>query len=542
MLPMTWPRPIPLDIGEETHFGNRRMKCFSDRPASLDRMLVGAVALGPEREAVVEGQTRLTYGDLDDQVNRIAGNLAALGVAAGDRIAVLMANRCEYVGAVMAAARLGAISVPINIREQTPALEYVLNHCGAKVLLFEAGLADRLPPRERLSGLEHAFVIGGKAPGAVPFGELTQPSAPPPAADVHEDDTAVILYTSGTTGRPKGAMLTHLNIIHTVLHYRVCMELGPGDSTLLVVPASHVTGLCALIHTMIGIGGRTVMMREFDAAAMVELLAAERISHTMMVPAMYNLCLLRADFSQYDLSAWRIGSFGGAPMPEDTIARLAELLPDLNLMNAYGATETTSPTTCLPIGEIASRPDSVGQVVPCGEVRVVDDDGADVAAGESGELWIAGPMVVPGYWDNAEATAREFTDGYWKSGDIGSLDADGYVRVFDRKKDMIIRGGYNIYSAEIENMLSHHEDVIECAVIGRPDPVLGEKIHVFVVTEDGKLDAQSIADYCAARVSDYKVPDFFTLSAEPLPRNANGKIIKRELRERSQAGSADGGP
>ena len=538
---MTWSRPIPLEIGEETHFGDRRMKCFSDRPASLDQMLAEAVALGPEREAVVEGETRLTYGDLDDQVNRIAGNLAALGVAAGDRIAVLMANRCEYVAAVMAAARLGAISVPINIREQTPALDYVLNHCGAKVLLFEAGLADRLPPRDRLPGLEHAFVIGGEAPGAQPFAELSKASAAPAAAVVDEDDTAVILYTSGTTGRPKGAMLTHLNIIHTVLHYRVCMELGPGDSTLLVVPASHVTGLCALIHTMIGIGGRTVMMREFDAAAMVELLAAERISHTMMVPAMYNLCLLRADFSQYDLSAWRIGSFGGAPMPEDTIARLAELLPDLNLMNAYGATETTSPTTCLPIGDIASRPDSVGQVVPCGDVRIVDDDGADVAAGESGELWIAGPMVVPGYWDNAEATAREFTDGYWKSGDIGSLDAEGYVRVFDRKKDMIIRGGYNIYSAEIENVLSHHADVIECAVIGRPDPVLGEKIHVFVVTEDGKLDTQTVADYCAARVSDYKVPDFITLSADPLPRNANGKIIKRELRERSQAGAADGG-
>jgi len=268
---------------------------------------------------------------------------------------------------------------------------------------------------------------------------------------------------------------------------------------------------------------------------MVELMAAERISHTMMVPAMYNLCLLRADFSQHDLSAWRIGSFGGAPMPEATIVRLAELLPDLNLMNAYGATETTSPSTCLPIGDIATRPDSVGQVVPCGEVRIVDDGGADVATGESGELWIAGPMVVPGYWDNPDATQREFTDGYWKSGDIGSLDAEGYVRVFDRKKDMIIRGGYNIYSAEIENMLSHHEDVIECAVIGRPDPVLGEKIHVFVVSENEGLDVKSITEYCVARISDYKVPDFVTLSGAPLPRNANGKVIKRELRERGLA-------
>jgi len=534
---MNWPLPIPLEIGEETHSGGHRMKCFAKRPANLDHMLVDAVALGAQREAVVEGEVRLNYGDLDKLVNRIAGNLAGLGVTAGDRVAILMANRCEYVGVVMAVARLGAISVPINIREQTPELEYVLNHCGARVLLFEADIADRLPPRDRLSNLAHAFVIGGTATEARPFAELTKPSTPPPPPEIDEDDTAVILYTSGTTGRPKGAMLTHLNIIHTVLHYKVCMELGPDDSTLLVVPASHVTGLCALIHTMIGIGGRTVMMREFDAAAMVDLMAAERISHTMMVPAMYNLCLLRADFSQHDLSAWRIGSFGGAPMPEDTIVRLAELLPDLNLMNAYGATETTSPTTCLPIGDIATHPDSVGQVVPCGEVRIVDDEGADVARGESGELWIAGPMVVPGYWDNPEATQREFTDGYWKSGDIGSLDAEGYVRVFDRKKDMIIRGGYNIYSAEIENVLAHHEEVIECAVIGRPDPVLGEKIHVFVVSENEGLDVKSITEYCAARVSDYKVPDFVTLSGEPLPRNANGKVIKRELRERGLAGA-----
>ncbi len=539
---MTWPRPIPLEIREESHFGDRRMKCFADRPASLDEMLANAVALGREREAVVEGDVRLTYGELDDLVNRIAGNLTALGVRAGDRVAILMANRAEYVGLVMAAARLGAISVPINIREQTPELEYVLNHCGAKVLVFEADIADRLPLRDRLSHLEHAFVIGDDAPDARPFDQLAKPSAAPPVAHVHEDDTAVILYTSGTTGRPKGAMLTHLNIIHTVLHYKVCMELGPDDSTLLVVPASHVTGLCALIHTMIGIGGRTVMMREFDAAAMVDLMAAEGITHSMMVPAMYNLCLLRADLSRYDLSAWRIGSFGGAPMPEDTIARLAELLPELKLMNAYGATETTSPTTCLPIGDIADRPDSVGQVVPCGELRVVDDTGADVAPGESGELWIAGPMVVPGYWDNPEATAREFTDGYWKSGDIGSFDAQGYVRVFDRKKDMIIRGGYNIYSAEIENVLSHHDDVIECAVIGRPDPVLGEKLHVFVVTESQNLDDKAVAAYCATRLSDYKVPDFVTLSDNPLPRNANGKIIKRELRERSLGDAVDGGP
>ena len=277
-------------------------------------------------------------------------------------------------------------------------------------------------------------------------------------------------------------------------------------------------------------GGCVIMLREFKARAFLELAARERMTHTLVVPAIYNLCLREPDFDRFDLSAWRIGGFGGAPMPAGTIRTLAERLPGLTLMNAYGATETTSPTTIMPMGRQAENLDSVGAVVPCGDVRVMDDAGREVARGESGELWIAGPMVVPGYWDNPEATAREFADGFWKSGDIGSIDAEGFVRVFDRKKDLVNRGGYKIHSAEVESVLSLHPSVVESALVAQPDPVLGEKAHAHVVTHDPACTADALRAHCARHLADYKVPDFVTLHAEPLPRNANGKLLKRLLR------------
>ena len=287
-------------------------------------------------------------------------------------------------------------------------------------------------------------------------------------ADPAETDVAVILYTSGTTGNPKGAMLTHLNIVHSVLHYQACMRLSDGDRSALAVPASHVTGLVAIIATMISVGGTTVIVPAFKAEPFIALLQRERITHTLMVPAMYNLCLLQPGFAHADLSAWRVGGYGGAPMPVATIDALAQALPGLTLLNSYGATETTSPTTMMPMGHTRAHADSVGVALPSAEIRVMDDAGREVPPGETGELWIAGPMVVPGYWANPEATAASFTAGWWHSGDLGSVDAQGYVRVFDRKKDMLNRGGFKIYSVEVENVLMAWPGMVEAAVVGRP--------------------------------------------------------------------------
>jgi long-chain acyl-CoA synthetase len=313
------------------------------------------------------------------------------------------------------------------------------------------------------------------------------------------------------------------------------MELRRGDRSLLAVPAAHVTGTVAILLTTLYCGGASVVLREFKARAFLELAARERITFTCMVPAMYILCLMDAEFDRFDLGAWRVGSFGGAPMPESAISTLARKLPRLLLSNAYGATETTSPTTMMPLGKNAAHPDSVGQVVPCGELRIVDEQGREVPAGAAGEIWIRGPMVVQGYWNKPEANAAGFTDGFWHSGDVGSLDEHGFVRVFDRVKDMINRGGYKIFSAEVENALAYHPGVAECAVVGRPDPVLGERVCAFVLAKGEGVSVEEIRRFCAERMADYKVPELVELVREPLPRNANGKVQKALLRQRAAA-------
>lgn len=524
--------PAGPEIREETHFDGRILKCYPDRPPGLDHMLRDAGRRNAHGDAVIDGESRLSYRELNDLVDRVGSNLAASGVSAGDRVALATGNRAEFISVLMAVIRIGAIAVPINCREQTPGFTHILNHSGAKAIVFDTMAGDRLPGRKETPGLLHRFAIGELSTGDRAFDDLLAIGAPLPEQYLpNEEDVAVILYTSGTTGRPKGVMLTHFNICHSVMHFETCMVLDQSDRSLLAVPASHVTGLIANILTMIRVAGCTLVLPHFTANDFLELAAGERMTHSVLVPAMYNLCQLRADFLDHDLSAWRIGGYGGAPMPEATIAALAQKLPDLILMNAYGATETASPATIMPMGGTRQRADSVGKTVPCGTIRIVDGAGNDVAPGEAGEIWIAGPMVTPGYWRDEAITQASLDQGYWKSGDVGTRDRDGFVRLLDRKKDMIIRGGYNIYSAEVENCLNHHTDVVECAAVARTDPVLGEKVHVFVHAPSGDLTADAIRLFCAERLADYKIPDFVTFLKDALPRNANGKIMKADLRK-----------
>jgi long-chain acyl-CoA synthetase len=536
-----WPG---LVLRDERHYGDRIVPCHVGRPATLAALFEATVARHVEDEAIVAGGRRLTYGELDRLAGNVAGNLAAHGMKAGDRIALLLCNCPEFVVYALAAIRLGAIAVPLGARLKAPELDYALNDCGAAALVYESEYAGNLPDPTALPGLRLRILIDGTAPGAEPGSAFLTPATPPPH-QADEDDTAFILYTSGTTGRPKGALLTHLGIIHSAMNFVACLDLrdvdgdGGGERAILTVPASHVTGLVALVFTMLRCGGCTIMMREFKARDFMALAAAERLSYTLMVPAQYALCLMQPDLAAHDLSSWRIGAFGGAPMPEATIAALARTWPDLVLVNGYGATETTSPTALMPLGLNTAHPDSVGQVVPGGTVRIVDDNGRAVPPGDSGEIWIKGAMVVPGYWNRPDADRAEFSDGFWHSGDIGSLDAAGFLRVFDRKKDMINRAGYKIYSAEVENVLLHHPGIVEAAIVGSPDPVLGERVKAFIRrrdawTHDGGLTAAAIRAFCAERLADYKVPELIVLVDTPLPRNANGKLQKAALREASE--------
>jgi len=523
--------PVPAQRAEAL-YGDRVVSCFAQRPRHLQAMWADACARAPQAPALVHEGRRFGYALCDATVQRLAAGLQAHGIARGERVLMFIHNCPEFVFVWLALLRLGAIAVPVGVREQRPGLAYIARQCGAIAIVADATLVERLPDAGEAPALALRVAIGG-APGCVDYDTLVAHEGPAPtAADPAETDVAVILYTSGTTGNPKGAMLTHLGIVHSVMHFEACMKLGAGEVSALAVPASHVTGLIAVIATMIRVAGSTVIVPSFKAESFIALMQRERITHTLMVPAMYNLCLLQPGFAQADLSAWRVGGYGGAPMPVATIDALASQLPGLTLLNTYGATETTSPTAMMPMGHTRSHADSVGVPLPAAAVRVMDEGGREVPPGETGELWIAGPMVVPGYWANAEATAASFTAGWWHSGDLGSVDALGYVRVFDRKKDMLNRGGFKVYSVEVENVLMAWPGMVEAAVVGKPCPVLGERVHAFVHAPGGVADDAALRAFCVERLADYKVPETFTWSDAALPRNANGKLMKRTLRER----------
>jgi long-chain acyl-CoA synthetase len=538
------PTPEDRSTRLERHFDDRVIRCFAQRPSGPHEMFEQARRARPDAEAIVAGDLRLTYAALDARASDLAAAFAAAGTGVGDRIALLLGNRVEFVTAFLAALRLGAIIVPIGTRLQAPEVAYIVAHCGAKILIHEADLAARVPSSSQAPALVHRISVGatpgsatpgGATPGGEPFEAWAArgqslPGAPVAAAQ--EEAVAAIMYTSGTTGKPKGAMITRLNFVHSMLNYRHQLEMGPEDRSLMAVPISHITGLVANLMLTWAAGCTLILMAEFKAGAFLELAARERMTQTVMVPAIYHLCLLQPDFDRHDLSAWRIGGYGGAPMAEATISQLSRRLPGLGLMNIYGATETTSPVCLLAPRYAATHPDSVGQALPCTEMIVMDDEGNELPPAEPGELWIRGPMVVPGYWADEAATRSGFVAGFWRSGDVGSIDARGFVRVFDRKKDMLNRGGFKIYSVEVENVLLEHPDVIEGAVIGRPCPVLGERVHAFVcIGTRAAVDADGLRRFCAERLADYKVPETYTLVTTPLPRNANGKLLKRAMRD-----------
>jgi O-succinylbenzoic acid--CoA ligase len=513
----------------EAHFGDRVVRCFAERETDIYRVFERAVARRPAGQALVSGAASMSYGELHLHVERVAAGLHRLGLAAGERVGILLGNRPEFVIAILASLRLGAIAVPIGTRLAPAEIRYILEHSGACAAIYDDEASGAAAAVRELGGSVKAVRCAAAVDG-VSFEGLILEGAPPARPLPAEEDTAFLLYTSGTTGRPKGAMLTHLNVWHSLRHFELGHRLGADERSLLAVPATHVTGLVAIILSMINVQGTTLLLPAFKVRDFLELAARERMTHTVLVPAMYNLLLREPERTSYDLGAWHLGSYGGAPMPEASIVSLGQWLPHLSLVNGYGATETSSPTSLTPIGEGLARRETVGRPVHCAEVIVVDDQGCEVPHGTEGEIWIRGPMVVPGYWQDAEATRASFTAGYWHSGDVGLLDAEGFLRLIDRKKDMINRGGYKIYSVEVENVLASFAGVFECAVVAKPCPVLGERVHAFVSRVNRDVSAESMTRFCAERLADYKVPDSFTLMDEPLPRSSAGKVLKRELR------------
>ena len=484
------------------------IKRYAGLPPNLVHMLRAAVEGYGAAEAVVETgaenaeSPRLSYASLWDRAARVAGGLRALGVERGDRVAIRLGNGVDWVLAFFGAVLADAIVVPVNTRFTEEEASYVVTDSGAKYV-FTPGAP--LPDGGTL-------VVDDQAPA----------------------DPAAIFYTSGTTGFPKGAVTSHENFLSNAETCRRALSVTPeGLRTLISVPLFHVTGCNSQLLVAMYVGGTAVIMPAFEVGAFLRAIEEEHIDTMVTVPAIYWLAINQPAFASTDISRVRSVSYGGAPIAPDLVARLAKAFPQARLGNGFGLTETSSVSTFLP-HEFVAHADSVGFPAPVCDVRL------DAALPDgTGELLIRGPNVVSGYWNKPEATAQAFADGWLYSGDLARIDDEGLVYLVDRRKDMINRGGENVYCVEVENALAGAPGVYEAAVLGVPDEMMGEKVGAVIVPTPGvTFEVAAVFDYLGAHIADFKIPQYVAVSAAPLPRNPGGKLLKRHLRDHTDWAAA----
>lgn len=469
---------------------------------SLVGELLDVAARTPDVEAVVEiGGERLTYAGLLERASRIAGGLITGGLAPGDRVALRLPAGTEWVVAFWGILLARGIVVAVNTRFAAPELDFVLADSGASVDL---------------------------TPGtALPDGE------PHLDSGASAQEIAAIFYTSGTTGRPKGVPTTHLAFLSNSETMVRCMgidrEIGAGLRTLISVPLFHVTGCNAQLLTALHVGGTSVVLPALDLGVMMDNIVDERISFLVTVPAIYNLMLRQPAFADLDVGGVQLVGYGGAPIASSLVRSLQTAFPSARVFNGFGATETCSIVSVLPDAEAAEHADSIGYPAPVVDIAI------DPPGGDRGELLVRGPNVLQHYWGEQGAVA--VADGWFRTGDIVTVDEAGRICIVDRAKDMINRGGENVASIEVEDALSDAPGVVEAAVVGVPDDVMGEKVGVVLVA-DPDLDLAAVLAHVAQRVADYKVPQYVRVSESPLPRNAAGKILKAQIRDDAVWGDA----
>jgi fatty-acyl-CoA synthase len=486
--------------------------------ATLGEALARSARRHPDREAVVTPALRWSYAELDARVGAAARRLARLGLQKGDRLALLCGNDPGFIVTLYATLRLGAIFVPVNPRSAPPEVEFILGDCGAKVFAFSPALAGTAAHVRRgdVTFVETDELLAAEGDGV--------------AAGVEESDDAEILYTSGTTGRPKGVLLDHHRVLWVGVGVSVAVGLREGDRMLHVAPFYHSAELNLFLTTGTTLGCTHVVPGVFEPAQTLELLERERIATFFGVPTMYQLLLREPSLAERDLGAWRIGMFGAAPMAPAVIERLVAALPSVELYNLCGLTEAGPGGIHLGPRDLLRKPGAGGKAIPNTEARVVDDEGRDVAAGGTGELILRGETIMKRYWERPEATAEALRDGWLHTGDIATIDAEGYITLVDRMKDMIITGGMNVYSIEVENALLAHPDVLDCAVVAAPHDLFGESIVAVVDPRPGaELTLEAVRAHCRPLLADYKAPHRLVLA--PIPRNPSGKALKYRLRE-----------
>jgi fatty-acyl-CoA synthase len=483
-----------------------------------------------------EGQST-TWAALYQRVNDIAAAMRGRGVGAGDRVAIMMLNRPEFLETMFAANALGAIAVPVNFRLTAIETAFILTDSGARLLVADEATAEVAASARAACAHEIGFVAtgdAGLAAGADPYFPACSEPVEPPDVDVPEDSPALIMYTSGTTGRPKGAVLTHQNLQCLALTViRAWRLFDDHEVNMCVVPLFHMAAISGAAP-MTAIGATTVLMPSagFSAAATLDLLEAERVTGVFLVPAQWQLLCADPSLPDRDLSALKALSWGAAPATTTLLYQMAEAFPGASNVAVFGQTETTSVTCTLDGADALRKIGSVGKPVPNVSVRIVDDELNDVAPGEVGEIVYRGPSLMAEYWRKPEATAEAFAGGWFHSGDLVRADEEGFLYVVDRKKDMIITGGENVYCAEVEDTLAAHPAVAELAVIGAPDERWGETpVAVAALHPDTSLTIEELREWGTGRLARYKLPTSLHI-VPALPRNATGKVLKTDLRVR----------
>jgi fatty-acyl-CoA synthase len=479
-----------------------------------------------------------TWADLDRRVGSLASALSRRGVGLGDRVLILMLNRTEFIESFLATNRLGAIAVPVNFRMTPPEIAFLVSDCQARVVVTEAVLAKvATAVRDMDPTLATVIVAGAGTDSAdsqvIGYDDLIaeEGAAGPDPIDIPNDSPALIMYTSGTTGRPKGAVLTHTNIAGQAMTnlFTIGADIN-RDVGFVGVPLFHIAGIGNMI-TPLQLGLPTVLypLGAFDPGALLDVLEAEHVTSMFLVPAQWQAVVAEQRINPRKL-VLRVLSWGAAPASDTLLRDMAETFPGAQIYAAFGQTEM-SPVTCMLLAQDAIRKlGSVGKVIPTVAARVVDENMNDVPVGQVGEIVYRAPTLMAGYWNNPQATAEAFAGGWFHSGDLVRQDDEGYVWVVDRKKDMIISGGENIYCAEVENALAGHPAIVEVAVIGRPDPKWGE-VPVAVAAVHTDLDLADLDEFLTERLARYKHPKALEI-VDALPRNPAGKVLKTELRAR----------
>lgn len=533
------------------------LKAFANASPTLRDFWLQS-ALQGDKDYLVYRDERWTYADAHREVASVAAWLAANGVEPGDRVAIALRNYPEWMLAYWAVVSMGATVVGMNAWWTGPEMVYGLQDSDPKVVIIDRQRLDVLNlHREEvgdftLVGVRLEGAQPGDPDGLVDWAELRGTEPAMPDVTIDPDSDACIFYTSGTTGKPKGAQLTHRGCTNNVmavafgaLSVAVAsvkargpqQEDEPGGekpplSALVTTPLFHVTANNCVAHAATLSGGKLVLMYKWDAGEALALIEREKVTNLSGVPVMARELLTHPDFGRYDTSTLASLGGGGAPLQPDLVEKIDKGVDTARPSTGYGMTETCGIITANSADYFVDKPSSAGPAMPNFEAKCVDAEGKELAQGEVGELWVRGAQVIAGYLNRPDATAESITDGWLHTGDVARIDEDGFIFIVDRAKDMVLRGGENVYCAEIETVIFDRDDVAECAVFGVPDDRLGEEVAAAVVVRPGAtVTADELREHCAARLAKYKIPRYIWLLTESLPRNANGKFLKRQLRD-----------